>query len=130
MSQESTSKPPFEKQKGIAHLFAAARYSFQGLSRLSKETAFYHELLAFAAGEVLLIAIGAPVHHWLIFAAFMLMMFAVEAINTAIEEVVDRVSPEYSLAAKHAKDLGSFAVFCVMLMTGGFMLYALVSAFL
>lgn len=130
MSEDSQSQPPFEKQKGIAHLFAAARYSTQGLIRLSKETAFYHEVLAFVAGEILLIAIGAPVHHWLIFAALMLMMFAVEALNTAIEEVVDRVSPEFSLAAKHAKDLGSFAVLCAMLITGGFMLYAVVTAFL
>ena len=79
---------------------------------------------------MLLIAIGAPVHHWLIFAALMLVIFCVEALNTAIEEVVDHVSPEFSLAAKHAKDLGSFAVFCAMLITGGFMLYALISAFL
>ena len=121
---------PFEKKHGIAHLFAAFSYSLQGLKRLSTETAFRHEVIALAVGEVILIAIGAPVHHWLIFAALMVLMAGFEAINTAIEEVVDHVSPEFSHAAKHAKDLGSFSVLCVMVITGGFMLYAVIGAFL
>ena len=32
----------------------------------------------------------------------------------AVEELVDRVSPEVSRTGKHAKDLGSFAVFCTI----------------
>ncbi|WP_424540689.1 diacylglycerol kinase [Sinorhizobium medicae] len=30
-----------------------------------------------------------------------------EAVNTAIEEIIDRISPEVSDTGKHAKDLGS-----------------------
>ena len=47
-------------------------------------------------------------------AILFLLMMAFEAINTAIEEIVDRVSPEISQMGKHAKDLGSFAVFCLI----------------
>ena len=50
-----------------------------------------------------------------------------EAINTAIEELVDRISPEISTVGRNAKDLGSFAVFCLLLANG---LYAAYVVFL
>ncbi|MGO7216497.1 diacylglycerol kinase, partial [Rhizobium ruizarguesonis] len=37
-------------------------------------------------------------------------LFSMEAMTTAVEEVIDRISPEISIVGKHAKDLGSFAV--------------------
>ena len=107
-------EPVFRKETGLRHLFAAARYSMQGLERLWKEAAFRHEVLAFGAGLVLLGVIAAPFQHYLIFTVLMLLLFAVEALNTAIEEIVDRVSPEFSSVGRHAKDLGSFAVFCML----------------
>lgn len=120
-------EPVFRKETGFRHLFAAARYSAQGLARLWKEAAFRHEVLALGAGLVLLGVIGAPLAHYLIFSVLMLLLFSVEALNTAIEEIVDRVSPEFSSAARNAKDLGSFAVFCLLLANGGFVLFSLVS---
>lgn len=120
-------EPVFRKETGLRHLFAAARYSFQGLMRLWKEAAFRHEVLAYGAGMVLLGVTGAPLAHYLIFTLLMLLLFSIEALNTAIEEIVDRVSPEFSSAARNAKDLGSFAVFCLLLANGGFVLYSLVS---
>ena len=41
-------------------------------------------------------------------------MIAVEALNTAIEVLVDQLSPGWSAWAKEAKDLGSLAVACVI----------------
>lgn len=43
------------------------------------------------------------------------LLVAMEAINTAIEVVIDRISPEISKTGKHAKDLGSFAVMCALI---------------
>ncbi|WP_307959591.1 diacylglycerol kinase [Sinorhizobium medicae] len=37
----------------------------------------------------------------------LLLLIAMEAVNTAIEEIIDRISPEVSDTGKHAKDLGS-----------------------
>ncbi|MBB3947940.1 diacylglycerol kinase (ATP) [Rhizobium skierniewicense] len=122
-------EPVFQKETGFRHLFAAARYSAQGLARLWQEAAFRHEVLAFGGGLVLLSVIDAPLAHYMVFAGLTLVLFAVEALNTAIEEIVDRVSPEFSSAARHAKDLGSFAVFCMLLANGGFLLYSLVDTF-
>ncbi len=55
------------------------------------------------------------------------MLFATEALNTAIEEVVDRISPEWSLAARNAKDLGSLAVGLVSLVVAGYIAFIFLS---
>lgn len=111
---------PIRKETGIAHFFAAARYSLQGFLRLYEESAFRHELLAFAAGFVLFWLVGASFGEIVTYAVLMLLLFAVEALNTAIEELVDRVSPEISTVGRNAKDLGSFAVFCLILVNSIF----------
>ena len=113
----------FEKKTGISHFFAAATYSWGGLRRLVGEAAFRHELMAFAGGLVLFLITGAHVHEYLLFVILALALFAFEALNTAIEEIVDRVSPEFSLAAKHAKDLGSFACLCMIAANGLYIAY-------
>lgn len=115
----------FEKKTGIAHFFAAAGYSLGGFKRLLGEAAFRQEALAFIAGLVLLPILGAGFHQMLGYVGLMLLLFAFEAINTAIEEIVDRVSPEYSLAAKHAKDLGSFACMCMITLNVLYIAYTL-----
>ncbi|MCJ8518115.1 diacylglycerol kinase (ATP) [Pseudorhizobium tarimense] len=112
-----------EKASGPRRLLAATRYSLQGLARAWREEAFRTEAVAFVFGLVLLIAIGAELIDYLVFVILMLVLFAVEALNTAIEELVDRVSPEISTVGRHAKDLGSFAVFCVSCAVGLFLLW-------
>lgn len=110
-----------ERITGIRHLFAAASYSVGGLQRLWRETALRHETLAAALILVLFALIGAPLWGYAGFIILFLIVVAAEAINTAIEEVVDHVSPGWAEFAKHAKDLGSFAVACLMLATGVFL---------
>jgi len=109
-----TMQEPEEKKRGLAHLFAAGGYSLAGLLRVLKESAFRQEIVFFLAALVLFAAIGASLPEFLGLAIIFLLMFGVEALNTAIEELVDRVSPEVSRTGKHAKDLGSFAVFCTL----------------
>ena len=107
-------KPAVRKLTGVSHFFAAASYSWAGFQRLIKESAFRQELLFGAVSLILLIAVGATLAELVIAVILLLALFAVEALNTAIEELVDRVSPEVSRTGKHAKDLGSFAVFCAL----------------
>lgn len=104
--------PP--KTQGLRHVFAAAGYSAAGFRWMLREAAFRHELLA---GGVTLIAfalVRVPLVHALAQIGLLLMLLALEAVNTAIERIVDRLSPDFSLFAKEAKDLGSFAVFCLL----------------
>ncbi|MBU0736694.1 MAG: diacylglycerol kinase [Alphaproteobacteria bacterium] len=116
-----------KKKTGIAHLFAAGQYSAQGFRRLIQEAAFRHELLAFVGGLVLFVLVGASLFEFLGFVVLMMLMFSVEALNTAIEELVDRISPEISTVGRNAKDLGSFAVFCLIMANGAFAGYVLIS---
>ena len=55
------------------------------------------------------------------------LMLVAEALKTAIEEIVNLVTPEWSLPTKHAKDLGSFAVFYVLCLNGIFALFVILT---
>ncbi|MBP1846019.1 diacylglycerol kinase (ATP) [Rhizobium petrolearium] len=112
-----------ERASGIRRLIAATRYSMQGLRRLWREEAFRHEVIAFIAGLVLFAIVGATLTDYLVYLILMLVLFGVESLNTAVEELVDRISPEISTVGRHAKDLGSFAVFCLLCANGLFALY-------
>ena len=113
-----TMQEPEEKKHGIAHLFAAGGYSLAGFQRALKESAFRQEIVFFAAALALFFWIGATLPEFLGLVIIFLLMLGVEALNTAVEELVDRVSPEVSRTGKHAKDLGSFAVFCTLVAAG------------
>ena len=111
---------PIKKHKGFRHLFAAGAYSAAGARRLFGEAAFRHELLAFGAVMIAFVVVGATFFQYVAMGILFLVMMAFEAINTAIEEIVDRVSPEISEMGRNAKDLGSFACACVILANAGY----------
>jgi diacylglycerol kinase (ATP) len=112
----ASEKPP--RKTGIAHFFAAASYSAGGARRLWREAAFRQEVAGLAALVVLFLIVGASSGEVLGLLLLGLMVLAVEALNTALEELVDHISPGWSQFAKHAKDLGSFAVMCALMATG------------
>ncbi|MBA4323688.1 MAG: diacylglycerol kinase [Rhodobacter sp.] len=112
-------KPP--RKSGVAHFFAAAGYSLGGLQRLSRESAFRQEVGLVAGLLVLFVVFGASVPQVLGLVAFGLALVAVEALNTALEVLVDHLSPGWSQFAKDAKDLGSLAVACTI---GAMLIYA------
>ena len=114
---------PIEKKTGFSHLIAAATYSAAGAQRLLGESAFRHELIAFGVAMVVFAVVGASFFQYVAMAILFLLMVAFEALNTAIEEIVDRVSPEISDMGKHAKDLGSLACLCVIVANGGYAFY-------
>lgn len=111
---------PPARVHGAAHVVAAAGYSRAGLVRLWHETAFRHEVIALLASGGALIGIGAGPVQLAGLVALFLLLFAVEALNTAIEVIVDRISPGWSEAARDAKDLGSFAVLCLLTVIAGY----------
>ena len=117
---------PERKKTGLAHLVAAGSYSFAGFRRALGESAFRHEIIFFVAAIILFALIGATPGEFLGLAIIFLLMLGIEALNTAIEELVDRVSPEVSPTGKHAKDLGSFAVFCTIAAAVLFIAYVVI----
>lgn len=109
------------RKAGLAHFFAAAGYSAAGLRRLARESAFRQEVAFIGGLLVLFLALGASLPQVLGLLALGLVLVAVEALNTALEVLVDHLSPGWSQFAKDAKDLGSLAVACTI---GGIVLYA------
>lgn len=105
--EQKTVIPP---RGGLLHFVDATGYSIAGMVRLWRETAARQEILGGLAGAALLLVAGASLQQGLFALVLWLVLLAVEALNTAIEELVDHISPEWSQAAKHAKDLGSLAV--------------------
>ena len=105
-------KPP--RKSGIAHFFAAAGYSRAGFQRLARESAFRQEVALILGLVVVLAVFGASLAEILGLLALGLVLIAVEALNTALEVLVDHLSPGWSQFAKDAKDLGSLAVACTI----------------
>ncbi|THV16872.1 diacylglycerol kinase [Rhizobium rhizophilum] len=122
-----TQNPEFApaKRAGLSHLWAAAGYSAGGLTRLAKEAAFRQEGIAGIGLLAAYAMMDVPTAIRLSAAVLFLLLIAMEALNTAIEEIVDRISPEVSDTGKHAKDLGSLAVFCLISANSMLLLYAL-----
>ncbi len=118
MSDKAKAAPKPARVTGIRHLFAATGYSLSGVRRLWAEAAFRHEVLGGAMAFALLIALRIPPRDIAVFAVLYLILIAAEALNTAIEEVVDHLAPQWAQFAKHAKDLGSLAVFCLLCANG------------
>ncbi|MBY3589236.1 diacylglycerol kinase [Rhizobium bangladeshense] len=107
-------KPAVTKQTGFRHFLAAASYSWAGFLRVLKEAAFRQELGFFVVSMAALVWVGATAGEIVAAVLMFLGLFSMEAMNTALEEVIDRISPEISIVGKHAKDLGSFAVACMI----------------
>lgn len=103
----------------ILHGVKAFRYSIQGLRiAFRDEVAIRQEwVLAiphFAA--IVLLPISLPLRLYL--AALWFVLLAIELLNTAVEAVVNLVSPEQHPLAGKAKDCGSAAVFCMLMLIG------------
>ena len=100
------------KTTGLTHLINSTKYSLQGLkSAFKNETAFRHECF--------LACILIPLAFWLgdtkieiaLMISSVLLVMAVELLNSAVEAVVDRIGTERHELSGRAKDQGSAAVF-------------------
>lgn len=104
----------------------ATGYSLDGLRYLmDSEFAARLEIYAFFWIVCLLLLLQAPLGILVTTIILFCVLIAVEALNTAIEVLVDRVSPEISETGKRGKDLGSFSVMCLIVANVVNLLYAL-----
>ena len=107
------------KLTGFQHFLSALGYSVSGLRFAFNESAIRQEICVGILHVIALFLI--PLHFsWKIFlSSLWVIVFITELVNTAIEAVVDLVSPQHHDLAKKAKDLGSAAVFCALLLFFG-----------
>ncbi len=116
---------------GIARIFAAFSYSADGLGAAFRhESAFRQELVIYILLLPLLYLLPVSLFFkCLLFSANTLVLI-VELLNSAIESVVDLVSPDYNIYAKRAKDMGSAAVLLSLLLVAALWASALAGLFL
>ena len=101
----------FKGKQGLTRLFNALGYSRDGLSAAWKnEAAFREEVLLAAIALPLAVVLGKNGVERALLIGSILLILIVEILNSAVEAVVDKASPEKPELAKRANDMGSAAV--------------------
>ncbi len=102
--------------RGPQRMWAATQWSWRGLIQAFRhESSFRLEVYLFLVLAPIGAAFGSTAVERALLVGSLLLVLVVELLNSAIEAVVDKVSPEYSELAGRAKDIGSAAVFVSML---------------
>ena len=117
-------------KKGLARLVSALGYSLQGLAACYRnEEAFRQEAVVFIVLLVVIVLIPLSGFVKLLLFTVNSLVLIVELLNSAVEAVVDMVSPEYDELAGRAKDMGSAAVLLSLIAAAAVWVYALYQAF-
>lgn len=104
---------------GWRHLISATDYSFKGLrAAFRHETAFRQELLVCALLLPLAWWVGQGPVEWILLGGSCLLVLIVELLNSAIENVVDRIGTEHHELSGRAKDISSAAVMLSLVVAG------------
>ena len=116
--------------KGLKRVWKALFYSLSGFKLAYRdEAAFRQELLLVVI--LTIVCIVLPVEAWLKVSIMVShgLVLITELLNTAIEAIVDKASPEFSEEAKKAKDTASAAVLLSLILSGGIWIYAVFVVF-
>ena len=96
---------------GIARILSAFRYSFDGfIAAFKSEEALREDVyLSLVLIPIVIFIRIDLIEKILLFSSVFFVIFA-ELINTAIEVIIDRISNDFHLLSKKAKDIGSCLV--------------------
>lgn len=111
---------------GWQRIWNACRYSFDGFQAAwQDEEAFRQILLLNVVGHPLAIFLGESWGETLLLMLVLVASLIVELLNSAIENVVDRISLDQHPLSKKAKDMGSAAQMlsqsCIVLVWGSYL---------
>ena len=106
---------PSIEPRGPKQIYKALIWSFKGLhAGWTFEASFRLEVYVC----IILFPLGLWIGHGAVEKALLsgslLLVLSAELLNSAVEAVVDKVSPEFHELAGRAKDMGSAAVFLLM----------------
>ena len=113
---KSANAESLKGQKGMVRILKAGGYSLAGLRAAYRNEAAFRQLvlLNFVLLPVALILDVSRTERAILMIVPLLSL-AIELLNSAIENVVDRVSLELHPLSKNAKDMGSAAQFIGLL---------------
>lgn len=102
----------------MKRLFKSFGFALQGIaSALQSEMNLRIHLLVSFGVVVFGIALDISLYEWMLCLLCMMVVIALELFNTAIERVVDLLSPEKQPLARVAKDAAAGAVFWAALLS-------------
>lgn len=106
------------KNNVFRHIFQNVADSNNGLKIMFKESSTVRRLIPIEiiAGGILGVVFGFNALEFIILAVVLVVLFTVETINTAIEEVNDLVTLEENERVKRSKDMASASVWIWHLM--------------
>ncbi len=106
----------FKGKQGLTRLFNALGYSRDGLAAAWKhEAAFREEVLLLLVAVPLALYFGQDGLARALLIGSILLVLIVEILNSGLEAIVDKASPEKHELAKRAKDMGSAAVLLALI---------------
>lgn len=96
---------------GIKRILKAFVYSRDGfISAFKSEVALRQDLAVFAIFSIVAMCLNLVLWQKAVLISSLLFIVIMELVNTAVEVVIDRISPEYHELSKKAKDIGSLLV--------------------
>ena len=103
----------------MKRLYYATINSFRGLAYgVVSEAALREEAILFVAGVILGLFLAPSAAWYVAMVGTLLVLLAVEFLNTAIEKLADYITLERRVEIRRIKDFGSAAVFCLLCLTG------------
>ena len=104
---------------GIARILAASKNSLNGIQDAWRyEAAFRQNSVGSIVLLILSFFLAQTVIEWLILVMPLFLLAIVELLNSAIENVVDRIGAERHILSGRAKDMGSAATMVCLILIG------------
>ena len=127
MEKGTPAKIPAE---GLLRIWRALKYSLTGLQNCYRnEAAFRQEIILFGLLLPVLLLLPISLLLKLILLIVNTLVLIAELLNSAIEAVVNKMSPEFNELAGQAKDMASAAVFIALSLAAVSWAVALYQAF-
>lgn len=106
--------------KGMKHMARAMAATLDGLAAcFRRETAFRQEVVCGVVNFAAAILLAGTLAETFVLVIVYMLLPLVELLNSAIEEIVDMVSPQFNECAKRAKDYASAATFLAVIVVLG-----------
>lgn len=106
-------------KKGLSRLIDAAGYSIKGIRACwQHEAAFRQEVALVIVLFPFSFFVARSIEQWLLLIAPLFLVLIVELLNSAVENVVDRIGDDLHDLSGRAKDMASAAVLFSLILIG------------
>jgi diacylglycerol kinase (ATP) len=109
---------PHKGNRGLVRAWHAAKNSWRGLVfAFKEESAFRQELSLFIVLTPIALVLPASLFEKAVLICSLVLVMAIELLNSSVEAAIDRISFEHHDLSKRAKDFGSAAVMLALLIS-------------